>query len=54
VAGEFDAISRKHTDQLVSTIPAGLEIIIEGRTHGVLLENIEAVNAHIMSFLDEE
>jgi len=54
IAGEFDAIRRKHTDQLAKAIPAGREIIIEGGTHGVPLERPEAVNSHILSFLDEE
>jgi pimeloyl-ACP methyl ester carboxylesterase len=54
MAGEFDEIRRKHTDQLAKAIPAAREIIIEGGTHSVPLERPETVNAYITSFLDEE
>ncbi len=53
IAGEFDAIKRKHTEQLAKAIPGSkLEIIAKG-THSVLGEQPDVANADILQFLDE-
>jgi pimeloyl-ACP methyl ester carboxylesterase len=52
MAGEFDCIKRQHTDQLAKAIPGANEEIIKGATHGAPLFQPDAVNAHILKFLE--
>ena len=54
MVGEFDAIKREHTDQLVRAIRSAKEEVIKGGTHAVLLENPQSVNSSLLRFLDEE
>jgi pimeloyl-ACP methyl ester carboxylesterase len=52
VAGEFDVITREHTDQLAKAIPAAQEIIITGATHFVIVDQPHVIDALISRFLD--
>jgi pimeloyl-ACP methyl ester carboxylesterase len=52
IAGQRDAIKRKHTDQLAKAIPNSREVIIEGATHMAAHDNPEIVNPLILQFLD--
>jgi pimeloyl-ACP methyl ester carboxylesterase len=54
MVGEFDAIKRDHTDQLVQAISGGQEDVIQGGTHAVPLEKPQLVNSHLLRFLDRE
>jgi pimeloyl-ACP methyl ester carboxylesterase len=54
MAGEFDGIKREHTDRLAKAIPNSQELIIEGGTHSVPFEKPGIVNAHILTFLDDQ
>jgi pimeloyl-ACP methyl ester carboxylesterase len=51
MAGEFDIMTREHTNQLARAIPGGREVIIEGGTHTALFDEPGIVNAHILRFL---
>ena len=52
MAGEFDCIKRRHTDQLAKAIPRTNEEIIKGATHGAPLFQPDSVNAQILKFLE--
>jgi pimeloyl-ACP methyl ester carboxylesterase len=51
MAGEFDIMTREHTNQLARAIPGGREVIIEGGTHTALFDEPGIVNAHTLRFL---
>jgi pimeloyl-ACP methyl ester carboxylesterase len=53
MAGEYDLIKRKHTDQLAKAIPGSCESIIAHATHSVPIEKPDIVNSKILNFLDE-
>jgi pimeloyl-ACP methyl ester carboxylesterase len=50
IAGEFDLIKRKHSDELAQAIPGGQEDIIEGATHFAISDRPDMVNADILRF----
>jgi len=52
MAGEFDVIRRAHTDVLAASIPGAQEYIIPGASHRAPESHAEAVNARILTFLD--
>jgi pimeloyl-ACP methyl ester carboxylesterase len=51
IAGEFDVIKPAHTHLLASSIRDSQEVVIQGASHGVLMEKPEIANAHILDFL---
>ena len=51
MAGEFDVISRSHTDQLAEAILHSKLVIVEGGTHSVTDEKASTINEHIIFFL---
>jgi pimeloyl-ACP methyl ester carboxylesterase len=52
MAGEFDVIKARHTDQLAQAIDHGEELIVPGATHSVPMEKPEIVDSEILKFLD--
>lgn len=54
IAGEHDLIRRDHTDELARAIPGARELIVPGASHFVPLEDPEAIDPAIRTFLTSE